>query len=103
VRANMAHEIERVEAQASMTPTLEPPHAKQVILAMAGPEDRAAPSIRAFAREIGLPVERTRSVLWLQRQGLASYSPSPADGGGIHTYRTHCRGNALARADGDDP
>jgi len=81
---------------AIVTPILEPPHAKQVILAMAGPSDETAPSIRAFAREIGLPVERTRSVLlWLQRQGLASYGPSPADGGGIHTYRLTAEGMRL--------
>jgi hypothetical protein len=45
---------------AIVTPILEPPHAKQVILAMAGPSDETAPSIRAFAREVGIPVERVR-------------------------------------------
>lgn len=81
---------------AIVTSILEPPHAKQVILAMAGPSDETAPPVRTFAREIGLPVERTRSVLlWLQRQGLASYGPSPADGGGIHTYRLTVEGIRL--------
>lgn len=83
---------------AIITPILEPPHAKQVILAMAGPSDETAPSIRAFAREIGIPVERTRSVLlWLQQQGLVSYGPGPCQplGRGVHTYRLTDEGARL--------
>lgn len=72
------------------TEILEHPDAQRVILAMAGPDDGAAPPVRTFAREVGIPVERVRRLLLaLQQQGLVSYGPGPCQplGGGVHTYR----------------
>jgi len=69
---------------------LKQPDAQRVVLAMAGPDDPAAPPIRTFARDIGVPVERVRRILLaLQEQGLAAYGPGPGApvGRGIHTYR----------------
>lgn len=80
------------------TEILEHPDAQRVILAMAGPDDEDAPPIRTFAREIDLPVERTRFVLlWLQQQGLVSYGPGPCQplGRGVHTYRLTDEGARL--------
>lgn len=78
---------------------LEHPDAQRVLLAMAGPDDPAAPPIRTFARDLGMPVERARRILLaLQQQGLVAYGAGPLmppASRGIHTYRLTANGERL--------
>ncbi len=78
---------------------LEHPDTQRVVLAMAGPDDPAAPPIRTLAHDIGIPVERTRRILLaLQQQGLVAYGAGPLmppTSRGIHTYRLTADGVRL--------
>lgn len=78
---------------------LEDPDAQRLVLAMAGPDDPAAPPIRELARDVGMPVERARRILLaLQQQGLVSYGAGPLmplTSRGIHTYRLTADGVRL--------
>lgn len=78
---------------------LEHPDTQRVVLAMAGPDDPAAPPIRELARDVGMPVERARRILLaLQQQGLVAYSAGPLTPPAcrsIHTYRLTADGVRL--------